>query len=41
MGGVITGILTNADMRDASVVEKALLSKAEKAAPWLGSSPAG
>ena len=37
MGGVISGILTDADMRKASVVEKALLSKAEKAAPWFGS----
>lgn len=37
MGGVITGILTNAEMRDASSVEKALLSAADKAAPWFGS----
>lgn len=37
MGSVITGLLTDADLRGASLVEKALMDKAEIAAPWIGS----
>lgn len=38
MGGVITSILTDASMRDASSVETALISTAEVAAPWFDAS---
>lgn len=36
MGEIITGILTDTSLRSSSSVEKMLLSKAEKAAPWFG-----
>lgn len=36
MSSVITGLLTDASLRDASLVEKALMDKAEVAIPWAG-----
>lgn len=35
MGELITGILTDADLRDASLLEKALLKEGPNAIPWL------
>lgn len=34
MGGVITSVLTDVRMRDASKVESALISQAKLAGPW-------
>lgn len=39
MGNVITGLLTDANLRDLSSVEKALIARAKIAAPWGGNSP--
>ncbi|HTH71859.1 MAG TPA: hypothetical protein VL737_00670 [Candidatus Pristimantibacillus sp.] len=36
MGTVITGILTDARMRDAASVESALIAKAKAFTPWGG-----
>lgn len=35
MGELVTSILTDVNMREASSVEKALLEKAPDAVPWL------
>lgn len=35
MGELITGILTDASLRDASKLEKALLKEGPDALPWL------
>jgi hypothetical protein len=39
MGSVITGLLTDADLRSDALVEKALIAKAEVAAPWWSEAP--
>ena len=35
MGELITGILTDADLRNASKLEKSLLKEGPDAIPWL------
>lgn len=39
MGSVITGLLTDADLRSGLQVEKALMDGAEVAAPWWSEAP--